>query len=91
MEDTKPVLSELSTSYHCNNLVEDKTCFKNPENPRCIDLFTTNSIMIFQNTTAVATKLSDFYIMIVAVCKTYFPKYNCLQELYKIWYICISG
>ena len=47
-EDTEPVLSEFLTNYDCNNLVEDKTCFKNPENPRCIDLFTTNSIMIFK-------------------------------------------
>ena len=42
MEDTEPVLSEFLTNYVCENLVKDKTCFKNPEYPRCIDLFITN-------------------------------------------------
>ena len=73
MEDTEPVLSEFLTNYDCKNLVKDKTCFKNPEYPRCIDLFITNSIMSFQNTTAVATGLSDFHKMIVTVCKNSFP------------------
>ena len=48
-KDTEPVLSELLTNYDSNNLVKDKTYFKNPENPRCIDLVVTNSIMSFQN------------------------------------------
>ena len=74
MEDTEPVLSEFLTNYDCKNLVNDKTCFKNPEYPRCIDLFITNSIMSFQNTTAVVTGLSDFHKMIVTVCKNSFPK-----------------
>ena len=37
-EDTEPVLYEFLTNYDCNDVVKDKTCFKNPENPRCIDL-----------------------------------------------------
>ena len=39
VEETEPCLSELLTKYHSKSLVKDKTCFKNPENPRCIDLF----------------------------------------------------
>ena len=30
MEDTEQVLSEFLINYDCNNLVKDKTCFKNP-------------------------------------------------------------
>ena len=60
MEDTKPILSEFLSNYDCKYLVRDITCFKNPENPRCIDLFITNSITSFQNTTRVATGLLDF-------------------------------
>ena len=40
-EDTEPVLSEFLTNYDCNNLYKDKTGFKNPENPRCMDFFIT--------------------------------------------------
>ena len=76
-------MSEFLTNYDCNNLVEDKTCFKNPENPRCIDLFITNSIMSFQNTTTVATGLSDFHKMIVTVCKTSFPKSKPKEIVYR--------
>ena len=44
------------------------------ENPSCIDLFLTNSAFSFQNTTTVATGLSDFHKMVVTVMKTTFPK-----------------
>ena len=83
MEDTEPVLSEFLTNYDCKNLVKDKTCFKNPEYPRCIDLFITNSIMGFQNTTAVAIGLSDFHKMIVTVCKNSFPKSKPKEIIYR--------
>ena len=83
MEDTEPVLSEFLTNYDCKNLVKDKTCFKNPEYPRCIDLFITNSIMGFQNTTAVAIGLSDFHKIIVTVCKNSFPKSKPKEIIYR--------
>ena len=28
--------------YNCQNIIKDKTCFKNPHNPSCVDLFITN-------------------------------------------------
>ena len=28
--------------YNCQNIIKDKTCFKNPYNPPCIDLIITN-------------------------------------------------
>ena len=40
------------------NLVMEKTCFKNPKYPRCIDLFLTNNVESFQNTSAFATGIS---------------------------------
>lgn len=42
------------------NLVKEKTCFKCLYNPSCIDVFLTTSHQSFQNTTTVATGLSDF-------------------------------
>ena len=43
------------------NLVEQKTCFKNPENSSCIDLVLTNSLQSFQNSNVFETRLSDFH------------------------------
>ena len=56
------------------NMVKEDTCFKNPDNPSCIDLFLTNTPLSFQNTTTLTTGLSDFHKMVVTVLKTTFPK-----------------
>ena len=83
IEDNQPVLLEFLTNYDSKNLVKEKTCFKNPENPRCIDLFITNSVMRFQNTTTLASGLSDFHKMIVPVCKTSFQKPKPKEIVYR--------
>ena len=62
---------ENLTSHYSKTLVKDKTCFKNPQNPRCADIFITNSTGSFQKT-AVTNGLSKFLKMIVTVCKTSF-------------------
>ena len=67
-------LGEFMADFHAKNLVKEPTCFKSIENPSCIDLFITNSYLSFQNTTTVATGLSDFHKMTVTVLKTTFPK-----------------
>ena len=41
-EDSEPCISQFLHQYESKNLVKDKTCFKNPNNPSCIDLFLTN-------------------------------------------------
>ena len=56
------------------NIVKESTCYKSIENPSCIDLLLTSSPLSFQNTTTVATGLSDFHKMVVTVMKTAFPK-----------------
>ena len=60
--------------YNLKNLVKQKTCYKNPENPSCIDLILTNSHRSFQNTNVFETGLSDFHKMTVSVLKSHFPK-----------------
>ena len=67
-------LKEFMDDFHAKNLVKEPTCFKSIDNPSCIDLFITNSYLSFQNTTTVATGLSDFHKMTVTVLKTTFPK-----------------
>ena len=56
------------------NLIKDATCYKNPENPSCIDLILTNNPNIFRNSGVIETGLSDFRKMTVTVMKTTFEK-----------------
>ena len=44
------------------SLIKDPTCFKNPRNPSCIDLISTNSPYSFQNSCVIETGVSDFKI-----------------------------
>ena len=73
-QEDSEILEDFLEDYHAKNLVKDPTCFKNPENPSCIDLFITNSSRSFQKTTTVSTGLSDFHKMAVTVLKTTFPR-----------------
>ena len=63
-------MNDFSESYNLSSLIRESTCYKNPENPSCIDLFLTNSPNSFQNSGVVETGLSDFHRMIVTVMKT---------------------
>ena len=56
------------------NLIKEPTCFKNPENPTCIDLQLTNKLLSFKNTFVTETGLSDFRKVIVVSIKMLFPK-----------------
>ena len=66
--------SPMHDSPTIRNLVKHPTCFKNLENPSCIDLLLTNKPLSFQNITVIETGLSDFHKMIVDVMKMHFPK-----------------
>ena len=65
---------DFLNTYNMKNLVKQKACYKNPENPSCIDLILTNSHKSFQNTYVFETGLSDFHKMNASVLKSYFPK-----------------
>ena len=64
--------------YKLRNLIKEPTCeptcFKNPENPACIDSILTNKPLSFKNTYVIETGLPDFHKVIVAVMKMHFPK-----------------
>lgn len=68
------ILEDFLFEQSYKNLVKEPTCFKSVENPSCIDLFLTNSLPSFQNTTTVETGLSDFHKMVLTVMKTTFPR-----------------
>ena len=73
-EPKSNILVEFFNLLNFKNLVKEPTCYKNPENPRLIDLIITNRSKMFQNTINVESGLSDFHKMTVTVLKTYFKK-----------------
>ena len=82
-EDSEPVLSRFLEQYDLNNLVKEPTCFKNPDNPSCIDLFITNRPSCFQHTTTLSTGLSDFHKMTVTVLRAKYIKAKAKQILFR--------
>ena len=79
MGDFNSEFSENFLNSFCNvnslkTLNRGPTCFKNPSNPSCIDLFLTNRKQGFQQTHVIETGISDFHKMVVTVMKTHYKK-----------------
>ena len=79
MGDFNYELSEDPIQMFCNTynlkcLVKEPTCFKNDENPSCIDLILTNKSLCFQNAKVIETGLSDFYKLSICIMKPNFHK-----------------
>ena len=60
-ETSEDDMKLFCTSYNLKNLVKKPACFKNIDNPSCIDLILTNKPLSFPNTMAIETGLSDFH------------------------------
>ena len=67
-------MKDFCKSYNLKSLVWVPTCFKNSENPSCIDLILTNSEYSLQSSCVIETGLPDFHKMTVAVMKASFQK-----------------
>ena len=66
--DVKEVsLHLLCNQYKLKSLNKDPTCYKNIDNPSCIDLLLTNSAKSFESTCTIETGLSDFRKLVVTV------------------------
>ena len=63
--------------------IKDPTCFKNPENPSCIDLILTSNPCNFQTSCVIETGLSDLHKMTVIVMKNTFQKLKPKIMLYR--------
>ena len=74
IQPTELEMINFCSIYNLKNLVNEFTCFKNQENPSCVDLILTNKPRSFQNTRIIETGLSDFHKMTVTVLKTIFTK-----------------
>ena len=73
-EPADTVVSDFCEIYNLKNIIREKTCFKNPNNPSCIDLIITNRPKSFQNSMFIETGLSDFHKMCITVMKMYYSK-----------------
>ena len=60
-EIKEKIISDCMSTYNLKSLVKQKTSFKNPDNPSCIDLTLTNSPRSFQDSSVFKTGLSDFH------------------------------
>ena len=78
-------MQNFMINYGLNNIVKDKTCFKNPNNPKCIDLFLTNKPRSFQHTTTFDTGISDFHKMVISSFKCTFEKRDPKEVTYRYY------
>ena len=67
-------MKDFRNIYSFKNLIKEPTCFKNPANPKCIDLLLTNRRRSFQNSCVIETGLPDFHKMTVTVLRYFFKK-----------------
>ena len=67
-------LDTFCSIWNLKSLVKEPTCFKNPNNPSCIDLFLTNFIRSFPKTQVFETGLFDLNKLVVTVLKSTFLK-----------------
>ena len=82
-EIDEKAISEFCDLYTLKSLINEPTCFKNSNNPTCIDLILTNREKHFQNSTTIESGLSDFHKMIVTVLKANFKKMSPIFIKYR--------
>ena len=58
--------------HNLQSINTEPLCYKNPNNPSCIDLFLTNSPRNFYQTETFFTGLSDFHKLVLSISKTNF-------------------
>ena len=73
-EPADTVVSDFCEIYNLKNIIREKTYFKNPNNPSCIDLIITKRLKSFQNSMVIETGLSDFHKMCITVMKMCYSK-----------------
>ena len=68
--------------YELTSINRNPTCYKNPNNPSCIDHILTNSPKSFFKTETVFTGLSDFHKLVLPVFKLHFLKAKTMEISY---------
>ena len=81
----KKQMKDFCQQFNLINLIKEPTCFKNPENPSCIDLILTNRKDCFCNSIAFETGLSDHHKMVVTELKVYIKKIKPIVIKYRAY------
>ena len=58
-------MSSFCDTFDLTSLIKEPTCYKNPDNPSCIDVILTNKPLSFQNSCVAETGLFDFRRMML--------------------------
>ena len=77
--DLKVPMSHKAMENFCSlndleSLIKKPTCYKNHENPACIDLIVTKRPGYFQHSNVFETVISDFHLLIAMQLKMGFQK-----------------
>ena len=75
-EPADAVVFDFCEIYNMQNIIREKTCFKNPSNPCCIDFIIAIRPKSFQNSIIIERGLFDFHKMSITVMKMYYSKQN---------------
>ena len=67
-------MNYFSFANNLKSLNKEPTCFKNPNNLLCIDLFLINRSRYFQNTSTIEADISDFHKLVVTVLTMFYKK-----------------
>ena len=65
-------VNDICNVYNLSNLAKETSCFKNPNNPFCIDLFLTNRSKCFQSTLTMETAISYFHKIVITVLNLFY-------------------
>ena len=66
--------SDFCDMYNLTNIIKEKTCFKNLNNPSFTDLIILDRPKSFQNSMGIEIGLSDFHKKCATVMKMYYSK-----------------
>ena len=76
-------MKTFCNSYCLKRLIKQRTCFKNPEKPSCIDLIITNRPHFFLSICVIETELSGFCKITISVVKVRFWRISPKLVIYR--------
>ena len=83
LEPKESAMIDFCQAYNMENLINNFTCYKNPNKMTCINLMLKNKSRFFKGSSVLETGLSDFYKMTLTVMRGYFVK-----QTPKVVYYC---
>ena len=76
-------LSSLIENFDLHSLISKPTCYKNKDNPSCIDLILTSHKNSFFHSDTVETGISDFHKLVVTIMRSHKTKTLPKTKIYR--------